>query len=134
MGAVGADKAQHLGKALTHEHHARLRIVEHIGDFGGGQPPVDRRHHRAHPVRAEESLEIERVVLAEEGHAVPRLHPQRDEAVRHAIRALVKLGEADVFLPVGEGDHIALRTGVFANDVAEGLCGQCCAVSHGARR
>jgi hypothetical protein len=109
----------HRRETFAHEHHAGLRIVEDIGNLGRGEAPVDRGHHRADPRRADESLEIERVVLAEERDAITRLHPQRDQPVRHPVRALVQLREADLLVAIGEGDHVALTLGVFRHDVAE---------------
>ena len=88
-GRLGAGGGQSVRKALADEHHARFAIVEDVGDLGRGEAPIDRGHHRANACRAEKGLEIKRVVLAEEGHAIARLHTQRGKAVRRPVRPLV---------------------------------------------
>jgi len=132
IGRLAERLCQNLGKAFAHKHHARLRVAEDIGNLGRGQPPVYRRHHRAHARCTQQRFEIERVVLAEEGHTLARLDAECCQGVRHPVRACVQFGKGDDFLTIGEGGHIALCARVFAHDIAKGLGGENGGVLHGA--
>ena len=71
------------------EHHARRGIVEQRGQFGRGQPPVERLQDRAQLAAGKPYIEIFDRIMRQHGHAVAPAHAEFDQPVRGLVRRLV---------------------------------------------
>ena len=84
----GIDRGQQLGPG---EQHAGPRVVDHVVELAGRQPPVDHGAGRAEQSRAQRHFQAGRVVLVQERHPVAAPEAERGQAAGHPPDPVVPL-------------------------------------------
>ncbi len=118
-GALGRDLCDDVVIILADEDDFAARVVEHIADFGRGQPPVHANDDAARLEGAEQHLEIAVDVLAHVAEAPARLLAQRDQPVGGLAGARVELAVGGGAAVEVQRDGVGLVRGLGARDVGD---------------
>ena len=108
-------------KFRANKKHLGLGIIQHIGNFGWREPPVDTDHHRLRLERPVEHFKIAVRPLADKADARVGLQPFSDQPLRHLTGALVefRVSRGAALKDLRHG--AAVDAGVIARDIGHGI-------------
>jgi len=94
------------GKFRFADQQRRARVLEHIGDFGGGETPADRRDHHAGAAGCCKQREIKAAILAKPADAVALAQAGTGEGAGIFGGTAVELGIVDQAVGIVDRDIV----------------------------
>jgi hypothetical protein len=97
------ERASARGHARARHQHARLRVLDDVGERIVAHADVERHRHRSEAHGPEERLEKPPVVVERQRHPVLGSHAQAGQRVGDAVAARIEVGEGEDGLVLEHG-------------------------------